>query len=207
MRQGNFPGARILSPADQRGNRRAVMRGAEWPGDHQAAAGRQPSADGMDPCGFQGFLKSHRGQNPGNTPCQHGFSAPGNTDHNQVMAACGGNLKGSAGSGLPADLGHIDCTYRLALQLLKGNRGLRGNVLCSVQIVDDFTKMGNRNNPKTFNAGSFPGVPGGQDDLFYPILFRTDYHGKHAVHTADTAVQAELPEERSAVRIKIIPGE
>ena len=117
------------------------------------------------------------------------------------MPACGRNLQGMAGLGLPDDIGEVgDASLRMAPRLagllataagaLDDRPGARGQP--AAVVLHELTDMVDRAHASARNEGGFAGGGGGHDDIGNTGLHGRAHSRQDAAHRMDGAVQAEL---------------
>ena len=98
----------------------------------------------MNTSRFKRFFKAHRRKDARNAPGQHCFTAPGNSDHEHIMAAGCCHLYTAPCTFLPFDLGHIRCNDRFVFQLFKRDLVLCLDFIQSGNPVNNLSEMGYR---------------------------------------------------------------
>ena len=92
MGQGDLSGVRHRAASDDRGRRRRMMRGAKRP--HPPLPGVEAErAHRAHRSRFEGLRLGHRRKDPGQTHREHRLPGAGRPEHQQVVAAGGGELE------------------------------------------------------------------------------------------------------------------
>src|SRR5580704_7022683 len=100
MRQADFAGAwRSRTAADEPGVRYRVVRRTERPADQQSDAARKEPGDAMDLRGLDGFLKSQRRQDSGESFGEHRFAGPRRSDEKHIVPSGSGHFERPLGAG------------------------------------------------------------------------------------------------------------
>jgi len=92
--QAHLPGPGNSAAADEPRVRDGVVRRSEGTPGHQGLAGFQAPHDAVDLGGLQGLFEAPRRQHRAQAPGQHGLAGPGRTQHQDVVAAGGGDEQG-----------------------------------------------------------------------------------------------------------------
>ena len=104
----DFAGPRVQAAADQRRHARGMVRGAERTAVGQRAA-LYLAGDRSDHGDFEQFRWRQRRQNGRQSCRQHRFSRAGRSDHQEIVAAGGGDFERALGAFLALDVGEVDC--------------------------------------------------------------------------------------------------
>ena len=104
--QRHFTGLGDRTAADEAVRRNGVVRAAEGPFGHHPVLAEE-AGYGVNLGHLQRFLQIHRRQNGRQALGQHGLARPGRADHEDVVAAGGGDFEGPLGQELALDLGKI----------------------------------------------------------------------------------------------------
>ena len=104
----DFAGAGNGAAADEAGVGDGVVRGAEGALGDESGFGVEDAGDGMDLGGLEGFVEAERREDRGEPAGEHGFAGAGRADHQDVVAAGGGDFEGALGGLLAADVGEVE---------------------------------------------------------------------------------------------------
>jgi hypothetical protein len=107
MRQADFAGPRPRRTADQGRQGSRMMRVAERPLAQQPAIA-QPAGDRKDHAQFEGLGRFERRQDARHSRRQHRFAGAGRADHQEVVAAGGGDFEGPLGALLALDVLEVE---------------------------------------------------------------------------------------------------
>ena len=192
MGQAHLAGARGRPTARDGRGADAVVRAAERPLFQKAPARRQQPGHGVDGAGLERFLVGQRRQNAGQALGQHAFARARRPHKQQIMPARSGNLQRTAGFGLPAHIGHIGAEPGPGFVIAAG-RG-RGDGFLAAKVAHHVAGAARRVDGQR-SLGGFGGVFGGDKQLGYAQLGRSQRHGQHTRHRAQRAVQAQLAQK------------
>ena len=104
--EADLAGLRAAAAADDRRHRGGVVRGAEGAGAGDAALVEE-AGEGVDHRGLERLGGLERRQDAGKARGEHRLAAAGRADHQQVVAAGGGDLERALGLLLALDLGEV----------------------------------------------------------------------------------------------------
>ena len=107
VRERYFARPRVQAAADQRRHAGGMMRRAERTAVGQRAA-FDFAGDGGDHGDFEQFGRRQRRQNGRQPRRQHRFSRAGRSDHQEIVAAGGGDFEGALGAFLALDIGEVE---------------------------------------------------------------------------------------------------
>ena len=125
MSQRNLAGARLPAAANQRDPGCSVMRGAERP-DSPLLQIQPLGADRGNRCGFQRLILGQRWHDAGQPAGQHSFSGAGWANHQQVVAASGGDFQRPFGVWLTAHIAQIPFQHCFWWSVRLSSRWLQG---------------------------------------------------------------------------------
>ena len=108
MREADFAGFGILSPADQRNSRGAVMRGAKGTLGNKSDFTGKFSGDRENFGDFERFRKSEGRKNRGKSFGEERFSGSRRSGKQDVVASRGRDLERALGVFLAFHVGHIE---------------------------------------------------------------------------------------------------
>ena len=105
-----------------------MMRRAERPFRHDSFLAQNPR-HGMNFCNFERFLERHIGQNGRDRAREHGFSATGRPDEEDIVSSRDRHLQRAFRDGLSLDEGEIALLFRRIVSGGKFGRrnGLQGD--------------------------------------------------------------------------------
>ena len=106
--EGNFAGTGNDAAADESGVGDGVVRRAEGTLGNEAGRGIEHSGDGVDLGGLERFFKSERRKDRRQTFGEHRLAGAGRADHENVVAAGGGDLECTLGGLLTANVFEVD---------------------------------------------------------------------------------------------------
>ena len=118
----DLAGARDHAAADQAGVGDGVVRRAEGAVGDQAAVRVEHAGDGVDLGGLERFFEAQRREDRRQALGQHGLAGAGRADHQDVVAAGGGDFERALGDVLAADVLEV---VGKVLQLVEKSRRLR----------------------------------------------------------------------------------
>ena len=196
--------ARLTSPgrgvpdaaAEQAGVGDGVVRGAEGTAGEQAGcrarAGRRRCGLG----GFERFVEGERRQDAGEALGEHRLAGAGRADHQDVVAAGGGDLEGALGGGLAANVGESRARHSPAACALGA---IGDGRLETVRLIEKRHDLGEvaacrrraRPRPRRLRRRSRPARAGSR----CPAA-RADGDGERAAHGPDGAVEREFAHEQ-----------
>ena len=104
----DLAGARDHAAADEAGVGDGVVGRAEGAVRDQAAVGVEHAGDGVDLGGFERFFEAQRRQDGRQALGEHGFAGAGRADHEDVVAAGGGDFERALGDVLAADVFEVE---------------------------------------------------------------------------------------------------
>ena len=107
VRERNFAGPCVQAAADQRRHAGGMMRGAERTAVGERAA-FDFAGDGGDHGDFEQFGRRQRRQDGRQPRRQHRLAGAGRSDHQQVVAAGGGDFERALGAFLALDIGEVE---------------------------------------------------------------------------------------------------
>ena len=102
------PGRGIDAAADQAGVGDGVVRRAERPLGDQPGGGIEHAGDGVDLGRLQRFVEGERREDGGQALGQHRLARAGRADHENVVAAGGGDFERALGGLLAAHILEVD---------------------------------------------------------------------------------------------------
>ena len=102
--EADFAGARDHAAADEAGVGDGVVRRAEGALGDEARVRVEHAGDGVDLGGLEGFVETQRREDGGQALGEHGLAGAGRADHEDVVAAGGGDFEGALGDVLAADV-------------------------------------------------------------------------------------------------------
>jgi hypothetical protein len=184
---------RAQPAADQRRHAGGMMRGAERPAVGERAA-LDLAGDRGDHRDFEQFLRHERRQDGGKPRRQHRLARAGWSDHEQVVAAGGGDLERALGALLALDVFEVD-------QRAVGLADLRlraAEHLCAADVIGELDQRGGgddlhlRARPSGFRAAG-----GGADEAFAARI-GADRRRQDARDRGDRAVERELAQHGEA---------
>ncbi len=205
VRERDFAGTRNDAAADQAGVGDGVVRRTERALGNEAGRGIEHSGDGVDLGGLERFFKGERSEDRGQALGEHGFAGAGRADHEDVVAAGGGDFESALGGLLAAHIFEVDGEV---LQLAEKLFGLDAEGLAlnlandgGVEQIDDIEQRGDGIDVDAFDDGGFGGVGGGKDEVGDVLLAREDGDGQHAGDGAHAAVESQLADEQEAIDV------
>ena len=105
--EGDFAGARDHAAADEAGVGDGVVGRAEGPVGDEAFVAIEHAGDGVDLGGLEGFFETQRREDRGQALGEHGLAGAGRADHEDVVAAGGGDFERALGDVLAADVAEV----------------------------------------------------------------------------------------------------
>ena len=177
-------------PASHQPDRRGrVVRRPEGPLPPRGGVPLQ-APGGVDGHRLQRFGLAHGRQQAGQAGGEHGLPGPGGADHEDVVAAGGGDFEGPLGHVLPPHVRELGGRRRTRLRDRGGERLDRRG---AQQMPPRLREVGDREERHRAREGRFPGVAGGQDQAAGGLAGR-DRAGDRAPHRLHPPVQGELPD-------------
>ncbi len=213
MRQRRGTGPDVpAAPADDRGLRRGVVRGAERRAADQRTARRQRPGDRVNGRDLQGRGRLQPRQDRGQPLGQHGFAHPGRPEQQQVVPARGGYLGGPPGRRLPDQVGQVAAGNVRVPAARAGRGGVRrqraarqdrrplGAVrrAAAAQPAEQRAQAGGGEHPDARDQGRLRPVVGGHDDGAEPGRHGRGDRRENAPDRAQPAVEAQFPDEQQA---------
>ncbi len=123
VREADLARPRHAAAADQGRVRDGVVRRAERPVRHQARVGRQQARHRVDRRDLQRLVERQRRQEPRQAPRQHRLARAGRPDHQQVVAAGGGDLERPPGQVLAVHVAEVGLVGGRPAARRRGARG------------------------------------------------------------------------------------
>ena len=195
MRQRDFARPRAQAAADQRRHRGGMMRRTERPPVGERAA-FDLAGDRSDHRDFEQFGRQQRRQDRGQPRRQHRFAGAGRADHQQVMAAGGGDFERALGALLALDVGEIE---RHAVELAD----LRLRPRQHLRALEMIGELDERVRGDDLDLGRRPGrfrPAGRRTDQALPARIGADRGRQHA---GDGAIAPSSPSSPSTVKPEI----
>ena len=112
MRERDLAGPRHAAAADHRDHRRRVVRAAERPLLHEAAARWQEARDAVDLRDLECLLAREARQDGAQAAREHRLARPRHADHQEIVAARRRNLECSLRLELPLHIGKVIAKHR-----------------------------------------------------------------------------------------------
>jgi len=163
------------------------MRSAKRRARDERPLGREQACDRMDPRYLECLGRREQREDPGQPPPEHRLAGAGRTGQEEVVTTCRGELEGSPGPFLPADVGEIGW---LRLERLVGLLD-RGRLQLAPQIGDRLAEMSDRHRLHTRKLG-FGRRLGRTEDQVEAEAARTLGNGECTAHRPNASVQSEL---------------
>ena len=197
--EGDFAGARDHASADEAGVGYGVVGGAEGAVGDEAFVAVEDAGDGVDLGGLEGFFEAQRGEDGREALGEHGFAGAGRADHEDVVAAGGGDFQGALGDVLAADVAEVGLIFDgfVEEEGAVDDEGLGEDVALRrrVEELADFEERGDGIDVDAGDDGGFAGVGGGDDEVLDAGGAGGDGDGEHALDGAEGAVEAELADQ------------
>src|SRR5581483_2940288 len=105
--EADLAGERGAAAADERGHRRAVVRGAERRVADQRVIGREQPRDRVDPGHLERLVRRERGQDARDTSREHRLPGSRRPREEEVVATGGGELESAATALLSSHVGEV----------------------------------------------------------------------------------------------------
>ena len=106
--EGDFAGTRDDAAADEAGVGDGVVRRAEGALGDEPGGGIEDAGDGVDLGGLERFFEGERREDRRQALGEHGLAGAGRADHEDVVAAGGGDFESALGGVLAADIFEVD---------------------------------------------------------------------------------------------------
>jgi len=169
------------------------MWGAEGPAVGESAI-RELAGDRLDHRDVEQLTRVERRQDGGEARGQHGFAGAGRADHQEVVAACGGDLEGAPRYLLATHVGEIRQSHR---QRPPPRHRTRGELVAR-EVVDQRQQACGRDDVDLFaGPGGFRPRGLGADDAEV-VGVRRDRRRQRARDRREPPVEAELAERQVA---------
>ena len=193
MGERDFAGPRAQAAADQRRHAGGMMRRAERPAIGERAA-LDLAGDRGDHRDFQQLRRRQRRQDRRQPRRQHRLAGAGRADHQQVMAAGGGDLERALGALLALDVLEVDERGRRFAHL----RLRAGEHLRAAEMIGELDQRARRDDLHLrARPGGFGAAGGGADEAFAACI-GADRGRQHARDRGERAVEAELAQHGEA---------
>ena len=158
------PGVGVEPPPTRPALRDRVMRRAKRPAAKSGWPGGSRPDRAVDPRRLDRFLGRQHRQDRRHALGQHGLAGARRADHQQVVAAGGGDRDGPLGHLLAADVGEVVVVVRELLEQLVEARGRRFDVELAGEEGDRLREAVDGDHVDVFDDGRLGGVGGGDDD-------------------------------------------
>ena len=159
MRQADLAGSGAQPAADQRRQRGRMVRVAKRPLTQQPAAA-QPAGDRLDHAEFQRLGRFERRQDAGQPRRQHRFARAGRPDHQQIVAAGGGDFERAFRALLALDVLQVETGGARRRQFcLRRRQQLR-----ALEVVDDRQQVRRRDDFDLAGPGGLAAARARADD-------------------------------------------
>jgi hypothetical protein len=193
MGERHLPRPRAQPAADQRRHAGGMVRGAERPAVGERAA-IDLAGDRGDHRDFEQFLGRERRQDGRKSRRQHRLARAGRADHQQVVAAGGGDLESALGAFLTLDVLEVDqCAVELADLRLRAGEHLR-----AADVIGELDQRGSGNDLHLRARPGGLGAAGGRADEAFAARIGANRRRQYARDRGDRAVEPELAQHGEA---------
>ena len=169
-----------------------MMGSAEGPPGQQGVLRVRQSRHGPDAGDLQRLLPAHVRQDGGQPLCQHGLARAGGADHQQVVAAGGGDLQGPLHVLLAH---HVPQVRHGAVVLPRRPRRSGGEGSLPPQVAHQGRHIRHPVDGEALRQGGLGGVLRRNEQLPHAGLPGRQGHGQHAGHAPQGPGEGQLPDE------------
>ena len=197
MRQGNFPGTRNDTSANQARIGDGVVRRTIRTGSHQSSSRVQNSSDAVDFRGFKCFFRGERWQDGRHALGQHRLTRSGRPDHQDVVSPGTGDFDRTLRRLLSTNVFEVDQELLRLAQKRVSICFDWSDSIAGVHEVDHIEERSHRVNVHASHHRGFLRISLGHDqprNLSPSCLKR---YGQSPSHSANASVQRKLTDEKA----------